>query len=318
MKAFFETIRPLFGNSFTQKQVDGLNVLLKATEGVTLSDRAYILATAFHETDKTMQPIEEYGRGKGKKYGTPDPVTGKVYYGRGYVQLTWKSNYKFAGEKLGVGDAFVNRPELVMEPATAAKIIVRGMQEGWFTGRKMSDFVSYRDKRRVVNAMDCADLIAGHAAKFERALVRGWQETSEIAPTAPPPVSAIPIPPPPEKPATASPTVPASQPKQETPMNWQNATSSISLIIIVLSNILTAFGCHEAAAAVAASCSIPFLSPELNQIVTVIFSLLGTISQAMKPGGVANSLFKPAVIVLPESNPKSGPGNVTPEQVAAP
>jgi putative chitinase len=316
MKAFFETIRPLFGNSFTQKQVDGLNVLLKATEGMTLSDRAYILATAFHETDKTMQPIEEYGRGKGKKYGAPDAATGKVYYGRGYVQLTWKSNYKFAGEKLGVGDAFVNRPELVMEPATAAKIIVRGMQEGWFTGRKMSDFVSYRDKRRVVNAMDCADLIAGHAAKFERALVLMGTEAANQASTAPSAPPATPIATTPEKPALGPPNVPASQSEKEIPMNWQNATSSISLIIIVLSNILTAFGCHEAAAAVVASCSIPFLSPELNQVVTVIFSLLGTISQAMKPGGVANSLFKPAVIVLPED--KAGVGSVTKAQVMEP
>ncbi len=36
-----------------------------------------------------MQPIEEYGRGKGRKYGAPAGPYGKIYFGRGYVQLTW-------------------------------------------------------------------------------------------------------------------------------------------------------------------------------------------------------------------------------------
>jgi hypothetical protein len=35
-----------------------------------------------------MQPIEEYGKGRGMPYGKPDPTTGQVYYGRGFVQLT--------------------------------------------------------------------------------------------------------------------------------------------------------------------------------------------------------------------------------------
>jgi len=35
-----------------------------------------------------MQPIEEYGKGKGMKYGSPDPETGQTYYGRGFVQTT--------------------------------------------------------------------------------------------------------------------------------------------------------------------------------------------------------------------------------------
>ena len=40
-----------------------------------------------------MQPIEEYGKGKGRPYGIKDRETGETYFGRGYVQLTWRENY---------------------------------------------------------------------------------------------------------------------------------------------------------------------------------------------------------------------------------
>ena len=59
--------------------------------------------TTAHETGFTMQPIEEYGKGSGMEYGKPDPETGQTYYGRGYVQLTWRDNYARADEELGFG-----------------------------------------------------------------------------------------------------------------------------------------------------------------------------------------------------------------------
>jgi putative chitinase len=84
-----------FPGSLTDPQVSGMGAILNEWDRRRLSDNhwlAYMLATAFHETAHTMQPIEEIGHGKGRKYGTP--VNGHVYYGRGYVQLTWDYNYK--------------------------------------------------------------------------------------------------------------------------------------------------------------------------------------------------------------------------------
>lgn len=60
----------------------------------SISQISYVLATVRHETAGTYLPIAEYGKGEGKPYGNPDPLTGKIYYGRGYVQLTWKENYE--------------------------------------------------------------------------------------------------------------------------------------------------------------------------------------------------------------------------------
>lgn len=58
-----------------------------------MAQRAYILATAEHESDH-FKTLTEYSKGKLKKYGKIDESTGHAYYGRGYVQLTWKENYE--------------------------------------------------------------------------------------------------------------------------------------------------------------------------------------------------------------------------------
>ncbi len=168
---FFNAVRPMFGGVLKQKQVSGLEELLAATEGLPISHRAYLLATAKHETDSTMQPIAEYGKGAGKPYGKPGRYK-QPQYGRGYVQLTWDDNYERADKALGLKGALIADFDLAMQPTIAAKILVRGCAEGWFTGRKLSDYLpgSYRNARRIVNGMDKADLIAGYAVSFEHAL----------------------------------------------------------------------------------------------------------------------------------------------------
>jgi len=175
--AFFSGVRPaLFAGSMTQKQVDGLDFLLDQWNETGFTNQqwlAYALATAFHETAHTMQPIREYGRGRGRTYGRPDPVTGQTYYGRGYVQLTWKANYQKASQALGTD--FVKQPDLVMVPENAAFIMFQGMASGWFTGRGFNDYLNggqrdYRNARRIINGTDKAGQIADYALKFEAAL----------------------------------------------------------------------------------------------------------------------------------------------------
>lgn len=175
MEKFFNQLRLAFG-ALSQKQVEGIEILVDATKGMDIKHRAYILATAWHETARTMQPIEEYGKGKGKSYGVPDPVTGQTYYGRGYVQLTWKANYQKAQDRLKARDKisngadFVKNPALVMDPRISALIIVQGMTEGWFTGKKLDDYTDYGSMRRIVNGTDKAELIGNYAVTFEKAL----------------------------------------------------------------------------------------------------------------------------------------------------
>jgi len=136
--------------------------------GLLRNQCAYVLATAHHETAHTMKPVREMG---GEAY-----LKSKKYYpyvGMGYVQLTWKDNYQKASKELGVD--FVRNPELLLLPKHAARILVVGMKEGWFTTKKLSDYVTlkrsdFHGARRIINGMDRADLIAGYAKQYDALL----------------------------------------------------------------------------------------------------------------------------------------------------
>lgn len=172
--AFFAGVRSGFGG-MNQDQVDGFNVLLAAMSEWPVTWAAYGLATAWHETAHTMQPIAEYGRGRGRKYGVPGRNGGQVAYGRGYVQLTWDDNYERADRELGLNGALMADYGLAMKPDIAARILVRGMAEGWFTGKANRDYLpgDYVGARKIINGSDKAELIAGHARTFQAALIDG-------------------------------------------------------------------------------------------------------------------------------------------------
>src|SRR3954469_12886143 len=97
-QVFFDLVRDdPFDDEMTQDQVDGMEAILDIWEAFRPDgDRrwlGYCLATTYHETASEMQPIEEYGEGEGQSYGAIDPETGFAYFGRGFVQLTWRDNY---------------------------------------------------------------------------------------------------------------------------------------------------------------------------------------------------------------------------------
>jgi putative chitinase len=182
---FYDNIRYYLFKSFTQDQVDGLNVFLDWHDHENppiphkyhIDDRclAYIMATTFHETARTMQPIEEYGKGAGKSYGEPAGPYGEKYYGRGYVQLTWYDNYKRQDEKLGLKGELVKDAGLALDAEIAKKVIIFGMCDGDFTGRALGDFftiedTNWYDARTIVNGHDQASTIAGYAEKFLNAI----------------------------------------------------------------------------------------------------------------------------------------------------
>jgi hypothetical protein len=180
---FFAAYTEAFGAP-AQPQKDGLNQILAAAEADTeITDirwLAYMLATVKHECADRWKPIEEFGKGKGRKYGNPVTVTdpsGKsftnVYYGRGYVQLTWDWNYRQFGNFLK--NRLLYEPELALDADVAYQIMSYGMRNGSFTGAKLSRFIDgdkcdYVNARKIINGTDQADRIAGYAAKLEKVL----------------------------------------------------------------------------------------------------------------------------------------------------
>lgn len=140
-----------------------------------LREIAYILATIFWETDRTFKPIEEYGKGRNKAYGIPHKNTGKIYYGRGYVQITWYDNYdrfntilKLKGYK---NIDLINKPEQACTHDIAKHIAIIGMQKGKFTGRRLDDYFDssksdWYNARRIINGIDKAVIIKDIAIEF--------------------------------------------------------------------------------------------------------------------------------------------------------
>ncbi len=167
----------LFNGSLRQSQVDGMTAILDYWEKhlAGSDDRwlAYSLGTTHHETDRKMQPIEEYGRGRNRTYGRPDPQTGLKYYGRGFVQLTWKYNYKKLGDELHVD--LVNHPERALDLGIATRVMFVGMINGFFTGKRLSTYFNkttadWVNARRIINGTDRAQLVASYARLYYAAI----------------------------------------------------------------------------------------------------------------------------------------------------
>lgn len=161
----------------TQKQ--HIALILQACDDLWVTNkaqRAYILATAEHESDG-FRSMTEYSKGKLKKYWKIDDSTGQTYYGRGYVQLTWKTNYEkydwILKSKwlLEANQSIVTNPELVKNPKIAAFILVHGMMYGTFTGKKLSTYINDAQKdwgwaRYTVNGQDKKIKIARKAQQI--------------------------------------------------------------------------------------------------------------------------------------------------------
>lgn len=184
--AFFYDVRgSLFGGHLSAGQVAGITALLNACEFYEVKDpnqQAYVLATAYHEVNKTMQPIAEYGKGKNRKYGqrvkyngTPYTDTTNLFYGRGFTQNTWYDNYKLLSALFNV-DLIQNPDLLITDIDLSAKVSVYAMKKGVYTGKKLSDYINaaqvdFYNARRIINILDKAQLIAGYAEKFRTALL---------------------------------------------------------------------------------------------------------------------------------------------------
>ncbi len=200
--AFFAHLKTaqVLGPTLDQGEVDGVNAILAACGEAGWGPKftAYALATADRETAGTMKPIKEYGGNqyftrmydvtgrdpaRARKMGNTTPGDGPRYCGRGYPQLTWRSNYEKMTPVVraaGFNVDLVANPDKALQPDIAAVIMVEGMARGMFTGKKLGDYITaektdFVNARKVINGLDCAKEIAREAAHYLAALnAGGW------------------------------------------------------------------------------------------------------------------------------------------------
>ena len=183
-KAFFDAIRPAFGQ-LSQPQIDGMEALLDAGKRLPLHHMANVLAQVRRETGGYMSPIKETVMPSHKDKNPSDAevirrldrafAAGKLpwvtkpywrdgFFGRGPLQITHQKNYA----KFGITD-----PNDALKLDVGARIAVKGMSEGMFTGKKLADYdfpaaldaPPDSNPRRIVNGKDGSDR---EVAKFHR------------------------------------------------------------------------------------------------------------------------------------------------------
>lgn len=192
-KGFFDAVRSgVFGGRLAAPQVAGIEAILDAWDRRPgPGDRrwlAYMLATTFHETAATMQPVREtlatsdaaavarlesaWRRGRLGSVRTPywrPDADGKSWFGRGLVQLTHKANYVAMSGETGID--LVADPSRAMEPAVAVAILFAGMEKGLFTGRRLADYFDagrsdWVNARRIINGLDRAADVGAIGRRF--------------------------------------------------------------------------------------------------------------------------------------------------------
>ncbi|WP_185269610.1 glycoside hydrolase family 19 protein [Chryseobacterium bernardetii] len=177
-KIFFDEYRKTLDpdKSISIQEVKDIDLFLsfyeRDIEIYSVSQWAYVFATVYHETAASFHPVREAP--KASEDWRKRNFRYYPYYGRGYVQITWKKNYDKYSKKLNVD--LVNSPDKTMIPEVSWYILVDGFRTGIFTGKKISDYINnkekdYRNARRCINGTDRMDLIANYAKEFERILL---------------------------------------------------------------------------------------------------------------------------------------------------
>ncbi len=195
---FWQQFSAKFG-PIAQAPTSGLNFVLDqigqdTTNWKNINEIAYALATFAWETDHAFQPVYEKGKPpyfakydpgtqRGQNLGNTQPGDGFLFRGRGYVQITGRANYQKVGQFLTVD--LIGNPDQALQPALAYKIAANGMRLGWFTGRRLSQFIAtggtadYFNARRIINGLDHAADIAAIAQNFQ--LVLTAAQTTQAA-----------------------------------------------------------------------------------------------------------------------------------------
>lgn len=113
--------------------------VLRALGGMSLADKPMVLmalATIRAETECFLPVDEAVSRYNTSPGGTPfdlydsrkdlgnlGPPDGASFRGRGFIQLTGRSNYLAHGRALGLGEQLISQPELANDPEIASRLL---------------------------------------------------------------------------------------------------------------------------------------------------------------------------------------------------
>lgn len=197
-KFFALTKAGILGPKLEQGEIDGCNAIIAAFAGQPIAFVAYALGTAYLETASTMRPVREANwlstaaanryffrmydiegerPKKARELGNLRPGDGVLFCGRGFPQVTGGNNYRLAAKIFGI--PFDTKPDIMMQPEPAAKVMAHFMIHGLFTGISLDDALpkhglastaQFIKGRPIINGKDRDDDVAAFAICFQTAL----------------------------------------------------------------------------------------------------------------------------------------------------
>src|SRR5258708_7525144 len=162
-----EIVSQMFPSTLVRNIQQNLPVVLQALVAPQLTEKKLVLmalATIRAETESFL-PISEFqsrfntspgghpfdlydNRKDLGNQGTPD---GASYKGRGFIQLTGRTNYQVHGTAIGLGNQLVQNPDLANDPEIAARLLASFLKdkEGLIKQALLADDLA--TARRLVN-----------------------------------------------------------------------------------------------------------------------------------------------------------------------
>lgn len=161
------TVSKLFPSQSGNNIKAYLPTVLSALEEQGLADPPMVLmalATIRAETG-SFKPISEYPskyntKPGGRPYALYDfrtdlgnnaPGDGDRYKGRGFIQLTGKSNYQKYSQRLGLGDRLIDNPDIANDPIVASRILAAFLKDKEPKIRESLARKDYATARKAVN-----------------------------------------------------------------------------------------------------------------------------------------------------------------------
>jgi len=119
-----ETNLPFVMSALTAAALDDKNMVLMALATIRAETGNFTPLSEFQSRFNTAPGGPPFGLYDNRKdLGNLGPPDGANFKGRGYIQLTGRSNYQIHGAAIGLGNQLVDNPSLANQPNIAAKLL---------------------------------------------------------------------------------------------------------------------------------------------------------------------------------------------------
>jgi peptidoglycan L-alanyl-D-glutamate endopeptidase CwlK len=151
-RANVERNLPFVVNALAGMQLDDRPMVLMALATIRAETGAFLPideGQSHFNTSPGGQPFDLYdSRADLGNLGPPD---GERFKGRGFVQLTGRSNYALHGAAIGMDHRLTDSPELANDAGIAARLLASFLKHGEAEIRRALSADDLREARRLVN-----------------------------------------------------------------------------------------------------------------------------------------------------------------------